>query len=353
MLSKDKVQFPPLERELENQSTGAHVRFRMRPFACGDEQGMIDCIRDEYADSYFKRDFYDPAMLREKALGGHYVFFVAEAEGEIAGMEIFELFCEHGDDYIEPASQILRLKYRGFGLSAALVEYTFPLAKAMRPLGLFVHAVTFHTITQKVCEAQGMRATGFRLGRFLTEKMHNSYERGRCPKYSEGIMILPLEKREAGTVYVPGELREVVSDCYDRLGMNYALCHEGMSLPSAPAELLVSVDELQRMVLIRLERYGVDLVDRVRESLADREQSGWTCQIKLPTCDGCAVTAYEQLREIGFFFTGVQAACSDREWIYMQWCGDMELYLEDYALTEEFCLLRDAIKRFYDGRRKL
>lgn len=352
MLTKDKVQFPPLERELENQSTGARVRFRMRPFACGDEQGMIDCIRDEYADTYFKRDFYDPAMLREKALGGHYVFFVAEVAGEIAGMEIFALFCEHGDDYIEPASQILRVKYRGFGLSAALVDYTFPLAKAMRPMGLFVHAVTFHTITQKVCEAQGMRATGFRLGRFLTERMHNSYERGRCPKYSEGIMILPLEKREAGTVYVPGELRGIVSDCYDRLGMGYALCHEGAPLPLSPAKLSVSTDELQRMVLIRLERYGADLANRVQESLAGRGQGGWTCQIKLPACDGCAVTAYEQLREIGFFFTGVQAACSDREWIYMQWCGDMELYLEDYALTEEFCLLRDEIQWFYD-RRKL
>lgn len=353
MLQKEEVQFPPLERELENRKTGERIRFRMRPFVCGDERGMIDCIRDEYADSYFKQDFYDPVSLREKALGGHYVFFVAETDGEIAGMEIFTLFCENGDDYIEPASQILKVRYRGFGLSAALVEYTFPLAKAMRPSALFVHAVTFHTITQKVCAAQGMRATGFRLGRFLTERMHNSYERGRCPKYSEGIMILPVEKREAGTVYVPKELREVISDCYDRLGMSYALCHESAPLPPSPARLLVSKDELQRMVLIRLEQYGSDLIGQVQAAMADRDRSGWTCQIRLPVCDGCAVTAYERLRETGFFFTGVHAACSDREWIYMQWCGDLELYLEDYALIGEFCPLRDEIKRFYDGRKVL
>lgn len=353
MLQKEDVQFPPLERELENQRTGARVRFRMRPFACGDEQGMIACIRDEYADSYFKQDFYDPARLREKALGRHYVFFVAEAKGEIAGMEIFTLFCEHGDDYIEPASQILRVRYRGFGLSAALVEYTFPLAKAMRPLALFVHAVTFHTITQRVCGAQGMRATGFRLGRFLTERMQNSYERGRCPKYSEGIMILPVEKREAGTLYVPKELGRVVSDCYERLGMSYELCHESAPLPLSSAQLFVSADELQRMVFIRLERCGADVIEQVQAALADRSQDGWTCQMKLPVCDGYAITAYERLREIGFFFTGVQAACSDREWIYMQWCGGLELYLEDYALTGEFCLMRDEIKRFYNRRKEL
>lgn len=353
MLQKEEVQFLPVERELENRRTGARAVFLMRPFACGDEQGMIDCIRDEYADSYFKQDFYDPLRLREKALGRHYVFFVAEAEGEIAGMEIFTLFCEHGDDYIEPASQILRVRYRGFGLSAALVEYTFPLAKAMRPFALFVHAVTFHTITQKVCGAQGMRATGFRLGRFLTERMHNNYGRGRCPKYSEGIMILPVEKHEAGIVYVPEELDGVVSDCYDRLGMSYALCHERAPLPSSHARLLISTDELQRMVMIRLEQYGADLTRQVQASLADCDQFGWTCQIRLPVCDGCAITAYERLREIGFFFTGVQAACSDREWIYMQWCGDLELYLEDYALTGEFCRLRDEIKWFYTRRKDL
>ena len=208
MRNKGEVRFPTVTKALCNEQTNETVEFTMRPFAAGDEQGMVACIRDEYGDSYFKQDFYDPAKLLEKAMGEHYVFFVAEANNEIVGMEVFALFTENGDDYIEPASQILKKAYRGYGLAAELVAYTFPLAKEMKPAALFVHAVTFHPITQRVCGEQGMVPTGFRLGSFLAEKMQNSYPKGMCPKHSEGIMILPVEKLAAGKVYLPRELSD-------------------------------------------------------------------------------------------------------------------------------------------------
>ena len=80
MLLKTNIEFPELTKELCNTRTGEKRLFTMRPFAPGDERGMIACIRDEYGDSYFKRDFYDVEKLREKAQGGHYVFFVAETD---------------------------------------------------------------------------------------------------------------------------------------------------------------------------------------------------------------------------------------------------------------------------------
>ena len=85
MLKKEQVQFPAVTKELYNEQKNESIVFSMRPFASGDEQGLLECIRDEYGDSYFKRDFYDVGKLREKAMGEHYVFFVAEACGEIAG----------------------------------------------------------------------------------------------------------------------------------------------------------------------------------------------------------------------------------------------------------------------------
>ncbi len=352
MLSKSKIEFPPVTKELCHYKTGEKKTFTMRPFAPGDEAGMIACIRDEYADSYFKRDFYDPDKLREKALGDHYVFFVAQTDEEIAGMEIFALFTELGDDYIEPASQIFKPVYRGYGLAAALVEYTFALAKQMQPAALFVHAVTFHSITQRVCGAQGMIPTGFRLGSFLAERMHNSYPIGNCPKHSEGIMILPVQKTDAGRVYVPKELKEYVSGCYDRLGMGYTLCFDREELPGRSAELSVITDELQRTVLIRILQSGDDLIHQVQQIMEPHDpDSLYTYQIALPADSGAAITEYEQLKELGFFFTGLKAACGRSEQFYMQWCGSLELHMEEYVLTEDFARLRDEILHFYNTRK--
>ncbi|MDD6038854.1 MAG: hypothetical protein PUD20_08690 [bacterium] len=351
MRSKHEISFPKLEKELYNSHTGEKRTFLLRPFEPGDESGMIACIKDEYADSYFKRDFYDEKKLRQKAAGDHYVFFVAETEREIAGMEIFALFTEDGDDYIEPASQIFRMRYRGFGLAEELVNYTFVLAKQMQPQALFVHAVTFHSITQKVCGAQGMIPTGFRLGSFLAEKMKNSYPKGSCPKHSEGIMILPVQKKDAGTVYVPEEVSGYVTDCYNRLEMTCLVCTKREELSQTPARLDVVTDEVQRTILIRVLQIGADLTKQVRAILSScHEQPFWTCQITLPVDDGDAITAYEQLKEEGFFFTGLKAACAQTEQIFMQWCGDLELHMEEYTLTEEFGVIREQIQHFYEGR---
>ena len=352
MLKKEQILFDTETRELHNEQTNETVAFTMRPFAQGDEPGLIACIRDEYGDSYFKRDFYDEKKLREKAMGDHYVFFVAEAKGEIAGMEIFALFTENGDDYIEPASQILKRKYRGFGLAAELVAYTFPLAKAMKPSALFVHAVTFHSITQRVCGEQGMIPTGFRLGSFLAEKMKNSYPKGSCPKQSEGIMILPVEKQAAGTVYLPNELADYAAHCYDRLGMTCTICSQSASLPQTAAVLAVNTDELQRTVLIRILQSGADLILQIRQIMAAHSQPYWTYQITISADQGYAIAEYEQLLETGFFFTGLKAACGEKEQFYMQWCGDVELHMEEYVLTEDFQAIRDEIQTFY-GRRKV
>ena len=354
MQFKNDMSFPEVHRELHNAKTGERREFILRPFAPGDERGMIACIRDEYGDSYFKREFYDEEKLWEKAQGDHYVFFVAETDGEIAGMEIFALFTECGDDYIEPASQIFRIRYRGFGLAEALVVYTFDLAKQMQPKALFVHAVTFHSITQKVCGAQGMIPTGFRLGSFLAEKMQNSYPKGHCPKHSEGIMILPVTKTDAGVVYVPQEISGYVADCYERLGMTYTLCTERTELPHRQAQLTVVTDELQRTVLIRVIRSGEDLVSQVTQIMVShRTQPCWTYQIALQADSGYAVAEYEQLRELGFFFTGLKAACAQTEQLLMQWCGELELHMEDYILTEEFAAVRQRIQQFYEGRERV
>lgn len=351
MLKKEEVQFPKLTKKLHNEHTNEICIFTLRPFEPGDEQGMIECIRDEYGDSYFKRDFYDPEKLREKAMSDHYVFFAAEADGEIAGMQIFVLFTEDGDDYIETASQILRLKYRGFGLAPELVSYTFPIAEAMQPKAHFVYAVTFHTITQKVFGVeQGMVPTGFRLGTFLTEKMHNNYPKGKCPKYSEGVLILPISKKDAGTVYLPEELFDYASDCYERLGMRYRLCSERMELPDQPAELAVVIDDLQQTVMIHILKSGRNLSEQISRIMEGHTQPCWSCHVTVSADCGYAIAEYEQLCELGFFFTGIKAACGAKEQFFMQWCGDMELHMEEYTLLEDFQTLRDEIQRFYDRR---
>ncbi len=356
-------EFKSREVELSSQEGDIRRVFLLRPFLPGDEQGITDCVKEEYGDSYFKRDFYDVDRIKKNATGTHYRFFVAETGGEIAGMEIFQIYSNDGEDYIEPASQIIRKKYRGYGLAGALVDYTLPLAKSMHPCALFVHAVTFHKVTQVICERYGMIPVGFRLGSFLTGRMINSYEK-KCEKYSEGILILPVGKKDAGVVFLPEEVAAFGDKIYKRLGSKYEiaaipekksakwLCEarEGMD---DEAKIISKIDPIQRMAIVKVVKEGKDLPCRMRELIASFEdEPDWVIQIMLSISTPAIYCEYEDLKKLGFFFSGLKPLCGLQEEMYMQWAGAMELNMDRYELTESFDELRRDIEKFYLDRKR-
>ena len=69
------------ERKVKiKEADGTERVFTIRPYKYGDETGIVDCIREEYGETYFKQDFYKPEKVKEYADTGHIHFFVAEHE---------------------------------------------------------------------------------------------------------------------------------------------------------------------------------------------------------------------------------------------------------------------------------
>ena len=363
--------FPKREVKIR-EADGTETSYWIRPFKCGEEAGIIDCIREEYGDTYFKRDFYDPEKVRKYAETGHTHFFVMEHDGFVAGMVILAVF-DDGEDYVEPATHILRKKYRGTILGASLAYYALEMGESLRPCCLFVHAVTFHKGTQTLCENYGMVPVGFRLGTFLTSRMSNSYKLGRSEKYAEGVMILPVTKKDAGIVYLPEEIAEYGRRIYGRLGVRAEIrtaYETGTDLSRESAEamkaietiktmeeepqLQIRTDSLQRTAVVRVLSSGRRIADRMQELIDSfGGEPGWTIQIAISTSSPLVFYEYNQLRRLAFFFTGLKPLCGKEEQIYMQWLGDVRLHMEEYTLTESFQVLRGEIEEFYRNRFRL
>ena len=333
---------------------GIKKEFLMRPYRPGDEAGIREIVTEEYGQSYFKKDFYDPELIRRDAMSDNYRFFVAESDGIVVGLEIFHVFA-NDEDYLEPASQILRKAYRCFGLATAMVDYTFEIAKKMEPSALFVHAVTFHITTQLVCGEYGMVPTGFRLGSFMTEKMKNSYLLGKCDKYSEGIMIYPVAKKNAGILYIPKEVRDYADKIYKRLKVEYEIADnpgsEDIDLirKSMPEKSILDIrtDEEQQIVKVTVIKEGSDIPDRMRKIINSfSDNPYWVIQISLCTSSEGIYGIYDDLKKIGFFCSGLKPLCGSCERLYMQWLGDMDLNMAEYVLTDEFKEIRQDIESF-------
>lgn len=335
---------------LENKD-GKRLNLLLRQYREGDEEGMIACIRDEYGDTYFKRGFYDPAYLKKEAEEGIITFLVAETEDDgIAGMLILKEFYPE-ETMCEVASQIFRKKYRGYGLAAPFFDYGMEILLSRHYSAAFCLPVLFYDVTQRLLYRLGFRATGLVLNVFDVEHITHSYLNGRNTKHSQGIQVRAVGKQDAGTLYIPEEHREFCRAVYDSLGVSYeirAAANQTADMECIPPSCSIShkQDDLQSSLEIRIYQTGADLPEQIRKLHSRYPLTGkQTANIFLNINDRYAVWAYEKLRETGYFFTGLKPLCSEREYMVLHHPGEVETYLEDYVVSEEFRELTEKLKR--------
>ncbi len=340
---------------------GRILHVRLRQYRHGDEPGMIACIRDEYGSTYFKRNFYLPEQIKKESDCGHITFLVAETVpfyntriqakeasfGEIAGMMILKEFTPK-ESMCEIASQIFKKEYRGYGLAMPFFEYGMEILTSRRYSAAYCLPVLFHDTTQRLLYRLGLRATGLILNVFHMGRITHSYHRDRNKKHSQGIQIRALGKKDAGMLYLPPEHTEFCRGIYDSLGVAYRVADEKSrkqgKLP-AVSEVEWKQDTFQCSLEIRICKAGKDLPERITELHSRYPLTGLqTANIFLNINDRNALWAYRSLTEAGYFFTGLKPLCSDKEYMVLHNAGRVEMWLEDYVVTEEFKQLVNYIK---------
>lgn len=325
------------------------LMLRLRKSRAGDEKGMIACIRDEYGDTYFRRDFYQLDYLKKEAASGHSMFLVAEdKDGRIAGMMVLkERFPE--ETMCEMASQIFRKQYRGYGLAMKFFEYGMEILRSGPYSAAYCLPVLFHDITQRLLYSLGLRATGLILNVFDMDKIKHSYKNGRNHKHSQGIQTMKLHKQEAGILYLPMEHRTFAASVYDRLGVSYRINTEekNTAIP-AGGSIRYQYDPAESSMEICIISIGTDTLERIRLLHSFYPLKGMqTYNIFLNINDSHAIAAYYFLSKMGYFMTGFKCLCSEREYMVLHHPGEVEVYMEDYVLSSEFALIASYVKGCY------
>lgn len=319
----------------------------------GDEADMITCIREEYGETYFKRNFYDPAYLKAEAKSGHIVFLTARVlpEREIAGMMLLKNFSPE-ESMCEIASQIFRKKYRGYGLADVFFGYGMELLKTGKYSAAYCLPVLFHDVTQRLLQRRGLRATGFVLNVFDMACVTHSYDRGHNKKHSQGIQIMALGKRNAGTVYMPAEYQKIGREIYESLGVDFQISG-GMpeSLPERTV-LCCRNDTVQHSLEIRVDTAGRDFAFQMREMHSRCPLSGrQTANVFLNCSHSGAPSACLVLQDMGYFFTGLKPLCSEREYMVFHHPGQVEICFEEYVVSKEFGRILGYVRERYGQRR--
>ena len=337
----------PQNLTLTNHKTSEKKEFTLRLFRHGDEEAVINCIREEYGDTYYRRDFYDKEKLLELADSDKLYLFLAVCGDDLCGIQSI-ISHQPKESRLEGASQIFKKAYRGYGLPYELVKYTYKIAKSLEPGCIYASTVVFHNITQSMCQRAGMVPVAFNFGSHLTNKMHNSYALGHSEKYAQAILILPVAKQDAGNIYIPPAISGVVKKIYTNLGVKYNIINSKGSKYDIPDGLKtvfdIKVNDREQSVSISTDAIGADFHERIAGIKKKYSEKFWTISLTLPVDGKAGCYAYEVLIKEGFFFTGIKPLCSEHECIYMQYIGDVRFCFDEYVLTEGFKeLLNDIL----------
>ena len=357
---------------------GEYIEILLREYACGDEAGMISCIRDEYKETYFKRDFYHAEYLRKEAENGHIIFLVAEIHSiagqpqksmEIAGMMALKKDAGKRAVY-EIASQIFKKKYRGYGMAETFFTYAMGILANFNCFSLYSLPVVFHNVTQRLLYRLGFKATGFLLNVFDMGDIVHSYHNGRNSKHSQGIQIYAVKKQDVGEIYIPGEHEEFCRQIYRKLGVQcHIMTEKNISRKTqffpitgtldtiqflSASDISYRQNALQSSLEICIRHIGTDLLERIAACHKKYPLKGkQTINILLPLNTPYAIWAYKKLVEKGYFFSGLKPLGSEGEYMILHHPGEVQIFFEDYVLSEEFKEVTTYIqKQFKENRRK-
>jgi len=334
--------------------TGRQETFTIRLYHRGDESGMIDCIRDEYGDTYFKRELYREEYIIREAEEGRCTFLTAEAQdGVIAGMTMLKQFYPQ-ENICEVASVIIRKRYRGLGLSRLLFRFAMEILVEKKYSAAYCLPVLFHDVSQRLMYREGLKAVGFMLNLFDLGCVSHSYENGRNTKHSVGIQVRALEGKNAGTLYLPKEHEKLMKEIYKSLGVSCRV-ESGKGGKTMPDRGKVSYTRSaeQSSLEIYVHAIGKDTHGQVRELLGQFPLTGkQTANILLNCSDSHAAFLYRKLEKMGFFFTGVKPLCGVREeYMVLHHPGEVRIYFEDYVVSSEFAWLLEYVRKCCENRR--
>jgi hypothetical protein len=306
-------------------------KYILRPAEEKDIPSIISCIREEYGDCYYRRAFYSEEYLRKTM--PQLNLFVAMDGDNLCG---FQSMISHmpEDEYVEGASQIFFKEYRGFGLSRKLVDYTYDIARKQNFYSIYATAVTFHKITQSMCEKEGMLPIGFNFGSYITSKMHNSFHLGSNEKYVQAILLLPLIKPENKRVYIAEKTKELAQYIYDNLGVKYQIFTDKAEPEKPQSDIEIKVNAREQQVILRVNEIGVDFKEQIVEIKNKYHGELWTMQLILPIEAPESVWAQGLLMDEGFFVSGMRLLCNKKEQMFMQYIGDVRFNVEELELTD-------------------
>ena len=231
---------------------------------------------------------------------------VVVGDNDIAGHCAVQ-YWEENPRIAELAAGVIKPGYRSRGYFAKLTDYLVNEVCDKELLGVFVHTVSNHTISQKVGHRVGLQDCAIRLGLVPPSISFKGFSEKIHQKPSILIQFRYMSKPASITLHLPKSHHTIVAAIYENLGITPEFSTGSTDRqPGRQAVFKVQVIASMNFARITMESYGLDTIDEIRAKLKDLcYKKIEVVNLYLNLFDPLTVEMTEEFEKLGFFFAGV------------------------------------------------
>lgn len=285
----------------------------------GDDTPALQSLVEHcYGDSYFDALYFDADELRNAIEHKQLRSCVALNEG---GEIIAHLGMRHAEGSLTSDSSlaIVHPLYRAKGL---LIETGIRLCQTCIDMGLcgiYGTAVTVHTYTQQSNLKGGAAVTGIYLNYIPAGTRFLELEQAHSERPTPSVLMLThLGAPPKRSCYFPERYKLQIREAFDDCNMHRDLLDDS-SLSLTDSVISVSHKPRQKVCYFWIDAIGADLGEQIlfhMNSLDSHPINAF--YIHLPLDLNGLDQGIEELRDAGFFYGGLLAESSQRDWLILQ-----------------------------------
>jgi serine/threonine-protein kinase RsbW len=303
-----ECELEPYELSRPENNTDAEVhQYVVRQMKPSEAVEVSKTVYKAYGYSYAREYMYFPEKINALNESGEiHSAVVVTGDNRIAGHCALQ-FWEENPRIAELAAGVVKPEFRSRGYFAELTEYLINEAQNKDLLGVFVHTVTNHTISQRTGHRVGLQDCAIRLGLVPTTMSFKGFSDEIHQKLSILIQFRYMNIPSELTLYLPDSHRPIVTAIYENLGVTPEFSNKSVTpMPDHRSKFKIQVVGTLKFARITMESYGRNAAREIKAELKELcYKKIEAVSLYLNLFDPLTAVMTEKFEELGFFFAGV------------------------------------------------
>ena len=345
-LVKRLVELPLYQKRIEEdpQTMSEHIEFDIHPLRERESIEVAQCIYDEFGYTYPYEMVYYPQQFYEACERGEVYSLVATTpDGEVAG-HLALMISNEFPGTAEMGVGVVKRKYRKCAIMNRLVDLIIHHAQhKLQLMALFAQPVTYHTITQKMCNNLNFSTCYFAL-HYTNDEFITTFQGGEN-RSSVACAMLPF-KFISRDLYLPDEVTPMIGEVIQNMKIERRFL-KGSS-PSHSDETIETLVINQKMRIGKcfIEKIGVDIVQKLKKNiLILKQEKCAVAGIYINLSDPAVPYVYDLAKKYDFFCTGIMPQSNNGDYLVMECLMNEVVDYEAIKTIEPFTSLLNYVRR--------